>query len=39
MKKGTMIAFASGLSMGLMYTKYQKEINKYIKSMMKKVNI
>lgn len=36
---GTMIAFAGGLTMGLMYMKYEKDINRCVKSIMKKVNI
>lgn len=35
----TMIAFASGMAMGFMYSKYERKINRYVKSMMMKVNI
>ncbi len=36
---GTMIAFAGGMAMGLMYSKYERKINRCIRSMMMKVNI
>lgn len=35
----TMVAFGSGVMMGLMYSKYERKINRYIRSMMMKVNI
>lgn len=35
----TMVAFASGMAMGLMYSKYERKINRYMRSMMMKVNI
>ena len=34
-----MMTFASGIGMGLMYSKYERKINRYIKSMINKVNI
>lgn len=34
-----MLMFASGAAMGVMYMKYEKQISKYIKSMMRKANI
>ena len=35
----TMIAFTGGIAMGLMYSKYERKINRYVRSMMMKVNI
>lgn len=36
---GSMLAFASGVAMGAMYMKYEKQICNYARSMMRKANI
>jgi hypothetical protein len=33
-----MVAFASGIGIGLMYKKYEKELGKYMKAAYKKMN-
>lgn len=34
-----MLMFAGGIAMGVMYKKYERQICRYAKSIMKKVNI
>ena len=36
---GNMLMFASGLAMGVMYMKYEKQICRCAKTIMKKANI